>query len=368
MEPSHGGTGHPLIRTLRDGSRRFGYSEAAILLRRIVEGEDVTRRRRGESVRFVSDHALSFPSAEAELREVGDDGAARMALSFLGVTGTMGVMPTHYAELVQQRLRAGDATLDRFLEIFQNRIGRLFLHAHLKQHFWLGFAWTLPAAADATALDRRASETGPFEEILYGLLGLSAPRMRERAGLRPLGILHYAGVLAQRPRSAVAISGVLADVFEVPAIIESFLGGWVEIPAGERSTLGAVGQAELGRTMYLGDRYFDAALGFRVRLGPMRLERLLGLLPGSPGASRLSSFVPFAVGPDEPFDYTLELDGDDVPEARLTNDDDAPQRLGHTLWLFSDDEGARCGRVESGPFRPAPTNHEAGAGRWSKSA
>ncbi|MCB9897643.1 MAG: type VI secretion system baseplate subunit TssG [Planctomycetes bacterium] len=349
-------------------SGRLGFAEAAVLLRRVVQGADEARRRRGEDVRFVGDHGLGFPSDEFVLHDVDDGGRARMSLSFLGLTGTMGVLPAHYSELVQRRLRAGDATLQRFLDVFVDRLGRLFLLAHRKQRFWLDFAWTLPAAVDGPALAARAGRRHPFEEVLYGLLGLGSPAMRERAGLLPLGILHYAGVLARRPRSAIAVAGVLADVFDTDTRIEPFLGEWTPIPPDECSTLGREGLAELGRSLYLGDRWFDAARGYRVRLGPMSLGRLQSLLPGTPGAERLCGFLPYAVGPDEPFDWVLELVNDEVPQARLTCDDDAPQRLGQTFWLFSDDDGARRGRVESGPFLPVQAHTDPGAGRWSQSA
>lgn len=372
MAPTHGGPGHPLIEVLREESRRFGFSDAAVLLRRVLaEGERDGRRPR-DGVRFLSDPSLAFPSSDVEWREVGEPPAPSMTLAFLGLTGTMGVLPAHYSELVQQRLRAGDDTLQRFLGTFHNRIGRQFLQAHLKHRYWLAFAWDLPQRSEPDDLSRMAlAGRRPFEDALFGLMGLGVASLRRDAGLLPLGLLHYAGILGMRPRPPSAVAAVLSDVFGVPARIEPFLGEWVDIPPEECSALGREGRAEVSLSLHLGDRFFDPSRGFRIHLGPMGLARLQELLPGASGADVVAGFVPYAVGPDEPFDYTLQLANDEVPDARLTLDADAPQRLGHTLWLFSGDDegGARHGPIVSGPFRPAaPAHTNRGTEPWSKSA
>ena len=42
-------------------------------------------------------------------------------------------------------------------------------------------------------------------------------------------LIYYAGLLAQRPRSAQALQQILADYFEVPVEIEQFAGGWYRL-------------------------------------------------------------------------------------------------------------------------------------------
>ena len=380
MATTHGGTDRSLIHRVQEEGRRFEFAQAAVVLRRLLGTiQEPGGRRRQDRLRFAGDHALAFPTAETEVlapragrEDQTSDPYVRLQTSFFGMTGTLGALPAHLSELLIQRGRAGDKTLERFLEIFHNRLVRQFLEAHLKSRFWLAFGWSLEERVDAADLERRALDTGhAFEDLLYALVGTSLPRSREGVGLSPVTLLHHAGILGRRPRSASAVAGVLSNVLGVAVRVQQLMGDWTPIPECEQSRLGREGFAELGSTMILGDRFFDPSRGFRVHCGPMALADLLRLLPGGAQAHVIAEFIPFAVGPDAEFDVELELEGSEVPPAQLTHAEQAPQRLGQTLWLFSDDEGPQRGPVVSGPFHPeAPKTavHDEGENPWSRSA
>lgn len=381
MATTHGGTDRSLIRRVHEEGRRFEFAQAAVALRRLLGTvQESGGRREEDRLRFAGDHALTFPAAQTEvLPERGgrdddrrDAGVVRLQAPFLGLTGTLGALPAHMSELLIARGHQGDRTLERFLEMFQNRLVRQFLEAHLKNRFWLAFGWSLGERVDGPGLEQRALHTGhAFEDLLYALMGVSLPRAREHVGLSPVTLLHHAGILGRRPRSASAVAGVLSNVLGVEVSVIQLLGDWTDIPESEQSRLGRAGLAELGHSMVLGDRFFDPSRGFRVRCGPMGLDDLLRLLPGGEDAHVVDEFVPYAVGPDAEFDIELELHAGEVPPARLTHDERAPQRLGHTLWLFADDDGPQRGPVVSGPFHPSQrTTDESpdGENPWSRSA
>ena len=53
--------------------------------------------------------------------------------------------------------------------------------------------------------------------------------LRDRQAVPDDTLIYYAGLLAQRPRSAQALQQILADYFEVPVKIEQFAGGWYRL-------------------------------------------------------------------------------------------------------------------------------------------
>jgi type VI secretion system protein ImpH len=343
MEPARRGTGPALIDRLAEESRRFEFVQAAILLHRFFARESGER-----AFRYASGGRLDYPSAEVELERLPDEETStpgRLLVSFLGLTGLMGALPAHYTELVQDRERSDDMALSRFLGVFEDRLVDLFLAAHRRNRYWLDFAWL------ATGREARPPEGHGFQEMVLALIGTGTGDLRRRAGLPALAQVYYAGILAQQPCSADALSRVLADYFGVPAAANQFEGAWVGIPADAQRTAGGPAGGRLGEDLLLGDRYFDPSLGFRLELGPMRLQDLQRLLPGTTGADVLDRFVRFAAGPDQEFHYALTLAPDEVPPPRLTSEPSAPQRLGWTLWLRAGDEP---GEAVSGPFAARP--------------
>ena len=252
----------------------------------------------------------------------------------------MGVLPAHYAELIEERRRAGDDGLREFLAIFEDRIVRLLLQAHRRNRFWLRFAWNAGIRAD----DSRVGATA-FERMILSLVGTAGGNLRLRAGLPAAAQVHYGGLLAQHPLNADSLSSVVADFFGVECAINQMQGNWVDIPPAALSRLGSSRGASLGVDLIAGDRYFDPALGIRMELGPMRLGRFQSLLPGTEGAGALEDFARVALGGSMQFDYSLVLVKEEVPDARLTHEEDAAQRLGWSFWLFAGDEpsDAECG-------------------------
>ena len=351
MEPKGGRANPALAERLRREGRRFEFAQAAVLLHRLwaTGTED-------HPFRYVGDRSLAYPSAELEvesLPEADPPARGRVRISFLGLTGMMGVLPPHYTELIEERRRQGDVAISRFFDIFQDRLVALFLGAHLRNRFWLRFAWLGGEPSAAGGRNRH-----PFQEMIFSLVGSATGDTRRRAGLPPLAQIHYGGLLAQQPRSPAAVAGIVSDYYGVPASVEGFRGDWVPIPEASWSRLGTERGGRLGLDLVAGDRYFDPGIGFRLRLGPMNLKLLQSLLPGTPGAETLDRFVRFAVGPDLKFETTLTLVADEVPAPRLTSDPDEPQRLGWTLWLRATDEP---GDAVSGPFHSLPIDRPAAA-------
>jgi type VI secretion system protein ImpH len=133
---------------------------------------------------------------------------------FHGSDRSQGVLPNPYTTLLIERLRFNDAAPRDFLDIFNHRIISLFYRAWRKYRF------------DVAC---EQGERDLFSRHLLSLLGLGTDGLRDRQAVSDDALVYYAGLLAQRPRSAQALQQILADYFEVPVKIEQFAGGWYRL-------------------------------------------------------------------------------------------------------------------------------------------
>src|SRR5687768_8770888 len=119
----------PLNQELFDEPYRFEFFQAVRLLEKIfperktVGGEALPHE---EPVRFRSRITLDFPSSEIHdikpaVDETTDDQHTEMLVNFMGMVGVSGVLPTHYTELVLDRIRHRDTAMWSFLDIFTHR-------------------------------------------------------------------------------------------------------------------------------------------------------------------------------------------------------------------------------------------------------
>jgi type VI secretion system protein ImpH len=142
-----------------------------------------------EVVRFSVPPSISFPASEIQSLEEQEDGPARMAVNFLGLTGPQGVLPYHYTQLVADRLREKDPTMRDFFDLFHHRMISLFYRAWEKYRF--------PVAFERNQQDRLTLHLGE-------LIGLGFDKPDEQRWVRRETLLYYASLVASRQRSALA--------------------------------------------------------------------------------------------------------------------------------------------------------------------
>src|SRR5690349_3177290 len=130
----------PLDRDLFEEPYRFDFFQAVRLFERIFPDKKPVGGRAlpsEEPVRFRSRISLDFPSSEIqEIREPPDElGLPEMVVNFMGVVGVSGALPTHYTELVLDRIRHRDTAMWSFLDIFTHRAVSMFFRAWAKYRF-----------------------------------------------------------------------------------------------------------------------------------------------------------------------------------------------------------------------------------------
>jgi len=319
-----------LIEELEQDAPRFKFFQAVRLL--ALTARHYGGRRRAllpKGLRFRTIASLSFPASElVQYRTVESEVAGtkstrdEMTVAFLGLTGPSGTLPTPYTEmLINRRQRYRDVGLHAFLDMFSHRAVALFYGAWRKYRYWLDV------------------EDGQKENLtgaLLDLAGVGFPSLRDKLGTGDAALvnenffLFYAGLLSQKPVSAMAMGSMIRGFYGVPVEVEQFVGQWINVPLEEQSHFG--GKAcVLGLSAFAGERIWDRQTKIRIRMGPMRIKQFEQLLPGEPGAKALETLVRFVVGFELACDVVLTLDRRDVPELKLGPD----QRLllGGNTWL-----------------------------------
>lgn len=290
-----------------------------------------------EAVRFTIAPSLALPAAEAEVEDAAapDGGPVRVRANLAGLVGAMGALPSAYTAVVADRRGRGDAALSDFVEGIQNPLLHLLLRAHLKHRFWL---------------DHVSPGERPFARALHALVGVVDAPARTATGLPPTLFAHYCGLL-QQPPSASVLGSLLSDALAVPVAVRQLTGSWTQLDDAPGSagngSLGGEAPPALGADTVLGDRVFLPTTGLDLDLGPLSLDRLISLLPGTDGARELIALARFVLGPQHAFAYRLHLHPDEAPPPTLAGDGAPPQRLGFTMWIADEARDA----FVAGPFR-----------------
>lgn len=307
-----------------------------------------------EVVRFRAHPSLGFPASA--IFDVERPTAAlplpAMTVTFMGLTGPLGVLPIHYTELLMRQEREAKGpeknALRAWLDLFNHRLISLFYRA------WEKYRFTIPYERGEYA-DR---EPDPFTRCLYSFVGLGTPSLRGRlrvavreereeriteralARVEDLVLLHFGGFFAHRPRCAVSLEALLGDYFGLPLRICQFQGQWLRLDPSNQSRLGAAG-ADLGLNVVAGERVWDVQCKVRIRLGPLGYAKFSEFLPDRTPVPRRKAFfllchlVRLYVGPELDFDVQLVLRKEDVPACRLADGDDGGPRLGWNTWITS---------------------------------
>jgi type VI secretion system protein ImpH len=275
-----------------------------------------------EVVHFSAHATVSFPASEIQSLRLPEDGQSVMTVNFMGLTGPLGVLPLYYTELVMERLRSRDTTLRDFLDIFNHRSISLFYQAWEKYRFPIAY---------------EHGRSGHFLEMLQSMVGLGMPALANRQAVGDESLLFYTGLLAQQPRSAIALERILADYFEVPVEVEQFVGAWCSL---DRDTQTRFEDSEgfstqLGWGAVVGDEVWDLQSRVRIKLGPLPLKRYLEFLPAGSAYAPLRAITRFFSGGDLDFEVQLILEREEVPACVLGAEGEQAPRLGWATWVKS---------------------------------
>jgi type VI secretion system protein ImpH len=269
-----------------------------------------------EAVRLRSAVSFVFPASEVSAVAAPPDGdsPAQLTANLLGAGGARGPLPDADSDRVIERAWRKDFAMRDFLDIFHHRLLSLLVQSRKAYH---------PTYTGGPP------QGTPIAAYAYALLGLGLPELRNRLRLSDRALLHYSGILARHPRSAIGLERLLADYFQTPVQVVQMCGRWLELDPEEWTVIGRGGRNRaLGDGAHLGTAVWDQQGRFEVVLGPMNLGAFFDLLPLGSGYGPLCELTRFYAGPDQDFGFRLMLRAAEVPVAQLGS-----CRLGWTSWL-----------------------------------
>jgi type VI secretion system protein ImpH len=325
---SWGSGDSPQDRLFHSGSA-FNFYQAVRLLFLLYPASSGNAEDAQSMVRFRSQMGFHFPGAEIEqIQQVADKHAIEMTVNFLGLAGAYGPLPTCYTETL---LNNRNSALREFLDLFNHRIILLLYRIHALHH---------------PELTNKPPAEGLLANHLFALIGMGRDpesSMRNRMSFPDQTLLHYAGLMTQRTRSASGLAAMLSDCYQVEVEIEEFAGAWAELAEEQCTRLGAQQGCNqiLGDGAMLGRRVWDQNSGIAVRLGPMDLQTYLCFLPRGKHYRSLQDVIRLYLSEDIDFTIKLVLREDQIPVTVIgglyaDSTSITGARLGWLSWLKSD--------------------------------
>lgn len=249
--------------------------------------------------------------------------AIEVDVSLIGMLGPLSSMPSAYSEFIAETGRRQTRGLLAFFEIFASRLTWMFLEASEKYNLTALLQW------------RRAKDT-EVKGAMYALIGLGTDGLQHRVPQPADALLSYAGLLAERRRSAEGLSAMLSADLCTPVAIRQFQPRWTDISRSEQTHMdpSRPDNVRLGINVTAGKRFLDVSGCFRIVIGPVRKAMFRQLAPETPTMTRLLELTRLYVGPGLDFDVQVVLDRRDIPAVQLSADG-PPCRLGWNCWVKS---------------------------------
>ena len=289
-----------------------------------------------EILRFSSFQSLAFPSSEIEKldRIERKDAASQwhMILNLIGLSGSMGVLPFHYTELILSRQKQKDENLEQFFNLFNHRTTSLFFQASVK--------YRLPLQYERDRLYRsnHSYQSSPTKALL-ALIGMGNEGLHNRLYTRDESLIYFGGIFNQKVRTADNLKQILKSHFDIPVEINQFVGQWRELIDDVRSRLPDIDHPTgcnvcLGRNAMLGKNGWFTQGKIQIVLGPLNKHQLDKFAPGTDSLVALNELVRLYLGMENDFEFIIRLFKKDVPEKTVLSKS-GPPVMGWNTWLRS---------------------------------
>ena len=289
-----------------------------------------------EFVRFSSFQTLAFPSSEIKKLEKDQVDSLthqwHLIINLIGLSGSTGVLPFHYTELILKRQKNKDENLEHFLNLFNHRTTSLFYRAATK--------YRLPLQYEQNFLQKKSgkdqsSPTG----LLLSLIGLGNNSLQHRLVTNDESLLYYSGLFAQKVKTAANLQQILRSHFKIPVEVKQFVGQWHDMIDDVRTRLPDIERpqgcnVQLGKTAMLGKSGWFSQGKIDIILGPLNRTQLKTFEPGTDGLTALNELVRMYLGIEHDYDFIIRINKKDIPD-KIQLSKISPPIVGWNTWLHS---------------------------------
>ena len=293
-----------------------------------------------EAIRFRVNQTLRFSSSEVakialNTKNIDSETPAMqwsVKVNFIGLTGTQGVLPYHYTEMILRRLKLKDESLLKFFDLFNHRTISLFFQSSSKYRLPLEYE---RKKLNPPARQKRDSHT----QMLLSLIGMGTSNLNDRLYTSDESLLGYSGLLSHQIRTASGLKQILQQHFRIPVKILEFVGQWQELIDDVRSKLPSkrepVGQnIALGKSVMLGKRGWFAQGKIRIILGPLSKKQAQKFAPGTKALYAINEIVKFYVRMEHDYDFIVRIKRRDLLDKAQFNRE-SPPVMGWNTWVVS---------------------------------
>ncbi len=266
---------------------------------RLGEGSDPLR----EALHISSQLSMAPPPSDIFAIKCTDE-PWEMSINFFGIGGVQGPLPLAYTEIMMGRLAKNDASMRRFLDIFNHRL--ISLHRRIGKKYLPGLGHVSP-------------KENILSTCILSFLGLNFTKALEvLENGSPFNLFKYAGIFWQRPRSTSGLQVILQDYFTEPIKVLPFTGRWMYIEEDQVTRIGLSGQYQkLGQGTTLGTRVWNQIAGFTIEIGPVGLVSFLKFLKTGKKFRQLVELTKLYVDLDCHITLSLILKKEEVPKTYL---------------------------------------------------
>ena len=338
-----------VIQKLTEQPSSYSFFQAVRLLERSVVHEKNINMAKSpvglflppatESIRFHGNQSLSFPTAEISnikpKQKKSGSNQWEILINFLGLTGSCGVLPYHYTELIQQRIKEKDYSLQEFFNLFNHRTTSLFYQSSTK--------YKLPIEYERKKLNRiKLPHRDNHSQALLSLIGLGTKNLTDRLYTQDESLLYYSGLFTQQLRTSTGLKQILSSHFGIPVQINEFIGQWQDLIDDVRTRLPGLSNPHgqnncLGKSVMLGRKGWFAQGKISILLGPLNSAQMHKFSPGTTTLKALNELVHLYVGMEYNYDFIIQIKRSNIP-AKIQLKSKKPPIVGWNTWLSTKPE------------------------------
>lgn len=283
-----------------------------------------------EFVAFRVSQSLAFPHSAYELSELPlalSRKKITLNVNCFGLTGPSGVLPSHYTELLNSRIKEKDNAFRTLLDSLNARAISFLYRAWTKSRIPL----LEESSTHESGLALPTAEASLPRSMLKSYTGLLNPANSPEMADSEDYALYFSGFYSQRPRNASSLQAIVSKVLCCCVSIHQFRGRWFELDANQVSSLGGK-NSSLGSDFVIGTAVFEGAFSLRLKTEALSFKQFQTLKPGRPVFKLLERLVHLFLGTHYWVDLQVVLKGSERPPLQL-----APGQgslaLGQALWL-----------------------------------
>jgi len=299
-----------------------------------------------EVIRFTTHQTLAFSSSEIDSikRLKNNSGASQweMVVNLMGLTGSMGVLPYHYTELIIKRQKQKDDTMSQFFDCFNHRTLSLFFQASVKYNLAISYERN-------QLLNSPRFQHDPQTTALLSLIGIGTNGLQNRLYTKDESLIYYSGLFSQQVRTSTGLKQILRSHFSIPVDVDQFVGQWQNLIDDVRTKLPDINNPLgrnvcLGRSVMIGKKGWFAQSKISIILGPLNKQQLKTFSPGTHALKSLNEIVRMYVGMEHDYEFIIRVYKRDIPN-RTRLGKLGPAILSWNTWLSS--KGSSIGKNET---------------------